>query len=302
MTHPHQQSHAMLAARFKHTAMTVVVNPLCQFGKLLHILRFAVTLCDDFIERSCTLRTLQCIVMHTPFVALRPKSFWRECAQEALVGHDIRHTAFAVELVIAGFHREIGFSGQHPIRPMSAHHFVGRTGYVMQIRMTFCYNATQCFVNHFRRKTFITSAIKADGSVVANPFHIVFGIVDEHLRVIRIGTVSRIGQPKVLPNHDSVPVASFIEFFVANHTYPVAHHRKVHVSMIGNRCLVFASAVVEIRFPKSPVTASSDKTTTVDIKIQYLIVFIESHLANADLKVTLVRYLPVNHECKVGII
>ena len=53
MTHPHQQSHAVLAPRLKQTAVTVVVHPLGQFRKIPRgTLRLAITFGYDFMNEA----------------------------------------------------------------------------------------------------------------------------------------------------------------------------------------------------------------------------------------------------------
>ena len=137
MAHPHQQTFTVLASGLEQTAVAVVVHPLCQFGKLFRTLRFAIPFRDDLVERGTALCPFACIVVHTPLVVLRPDSFRREGAEHAFVGHDVRHSSFTMELVIAGLQREILFCRKHTVRAVTAHHIVSRAGDIMDIRMVF---------------------------------------------------------------------------------------------------------------------------------------------------------------------
>ena len=282
--------------------MAVVVHPLSQIGKFFRAFGLSVTGRDNLVERRGTLCSLQRIVVHTPLVGLRPDTFGRIGAQEAFVGQHIGHTALAVELVVAGFQREVGLGRQHAVGTVAAHHIVGRTRNVVHSRMFFLHDTAQSLVDGLRREAFVTTAVQADGGMAADALHIIFGIGDEHVGIIRIGTVGRIGQPEVLPDHNAVLVAGVIQFFVANHTHPVAQHGEVHVGMVGHSCLVFASAVVKVRFAEAPVTATADKTASVDVEVQHTAVFVERHLADTHLEVTGIRYFFAHLERKVCII
>ena len=138
--------------------------------------------------------------------------------------------------------------------------------------------------------------------MIADTAYIVFGIGDKHFRIIRVWSVRRISQPEVLPNHNTVSVASFVKLFVTNHSYPVAHDVEVHVSMVSDGCIVLAATVVQIRFAESPVTAPADEATSVDVHVQDMIVFVVCHLPDARLKVYTVRNLIANLEDKACIV
>ena len=168
--------------------------------------------------------------------------------------------------------------------------------------MLFLHNLTQGLVDVCRGISLVASAIDADGGMAADAVHVVLGIVNEHVGIIGIGAVGGIGQPEVLPYHDAVFITRFIQLFVANHAHPVAHHGEVHVLVIGDGCLVFTSAVVEVYFAESPVATHADEATPVDIEVQYMIVFIEVHLADTYLEVFFIRDFSVYLEGEVGIV
>ena len=302
MAHPHQQTFAVLASGLEQAAVAVVVHPLCQAGKLFRTLRFAISFRDDLVERGAALCPFAGIVMHPPFVILRPDSFRREGAEHAFVGHDVRHASFAMELIVAGLQREIFFCRKHTVRAVAAHHIIGRAGNIMDIRMVFLDDTAQRLVDLFGRKTFVTSAVKADRRMAANPFHIIFRIGDKHFRIIRIGSVGRVSQPEVLPDHDTVAVASLIKLLVADHADPVTHHRKVHIGMVSHGDIIFTAAIVQIRFTEAPVTTTTDKATAIYKETQDMIIFIERHLADTDFEVFRIRNLIIHFKGEVGIV
>ena len=302
MTHPHQQTFAVLASGFEQAAVSVVVHPLGQVGKLFRTLRFAISFRDDLVERSATLCPFASIVVHAPFVILRPDSFRREGAEHTFVGHHVRHAPFAMELVVTGFQRKIFLCREHPVRAMPAHHFISRAGDIMNVRMIFLDDTAQRLVDLFRRETFVTTAIKSDRRMAANPFYIIFRIGDKHFRIIRIRSVGRVSQPEVLPDHDTVAVASLIQLLVADHADPVTHHREVHIRMQSHSNVIFAGAIVQVRLTEAPVTATSDKAATVDEETQDIIVLVERHLADTDFKVFRIRNLVIHFEGEVRII
>ena len=234
--------------------------------------------------------------------SLRPDAFGRIGAQEAFVGQHIGHTALAVELVVAGLQREVGLGRQHAVGTVAAHHIIGRAGDVVHSRMLLLHNAAQGFVDGLGREALVAAAVQADGGMAADALHIIFGIRDKHVGIVGVGTVSGIGQPEVLPDHDAVLVAGVIQFFVTDHAHPVAQHGEVHVGMIGHGCLIFASAVVEVRFAEAPVSTAADKAPSVDVEVQYTAVFVERHLADTYLEVAGIGYFLAHLERKVGII
>ena len=160
----------------------------------------------------------------------------------------------------------------------------------------------QRLVDLFGRETFVTTAIDTDGSMVTDTLHIIFRVGNKHFGIVRIRTVSRIRQPEVLPNHDTVAVAGFIQFFITNHTHPVTHDCKVHIGMVSHRYIIFTCTVIQVRLTESPVTAPANKTTAIDKETQNLIILIEGHLADTDFKVFGIRYLVIYLKCEAGII
>ncbi len=168
--------------------------------------------------------------------------------------------------------------------------------------MFFLHNAAQGVVNLFWRIAFISSAIQPDGSVAADSFHIIFCVCDEHFRIIRVRTVGRICQPEILPNHYSVFVARVIEFLIANHADPIAHHREVHVCVVSDCDVIFTCTVIQVGFAEAPVSATPDEAFPVDEKSQDMVVFIESHLADADLEIFRIRNFVINLEREICIV
>ena len=172
----------------------------------------------------------------------------------------------------------------------------------MNARMLVLHDAAKGIGNVLRREAFVTSAVDTDGGVAADALHIVLGIGDEHIGIVWVGAVGRVGQPEVLPYHDAMAVAGFVQLFVANLSYPVTHHGEVHVGMMGYGYVVFASAVVEVVFAESPVTTTSDEASAVDKEAQDAVVFVEVHLADTYLEIFCIRHFPIDAEGEVGIV
>ena len=101
--------------------------------------------------------------------------------------------------------------------------------------------------------------------MTADELDIVFGICDEHILIVRIRTVGRIGQPEVLPYKDTVFVACVVELFVTRLAHPVAYHIEIHLLMIRDRLVVFIGTIAEEIFAEAPVAALREEAVAVDI-------------------------------------
>src|SRR5659263_159099 len=112
-------------------------------------------------------------------------------------------------------------------------------GYIMYSRMKFREQSAYCRIQYLRGIAFIPSAIKSDGRMVTDSFDHIFGVIHKHFRVVWVWAISRVCQPEVLPNHNSMTVASFEKFIVTGLSYPVSYHSKVHIGVISHSCIVF---------------------------------------------------------------
>ena len=168
--------------------------------------------------------------------------------------------------------------------------------------MILLHDATQCLVDLLRREALVTSAIDTDRGMVAETLYIISRIGDKHLRIVGIWTVSRVSQPEVLPNHDTMTVARLIQLLITNLTYPVTHHREVHIRMVIHGNVILTTSIVQVRLTKAPVTTTTDETTAIDEEAQDAVVLIEGHLTNTYLKIFRIRHLISHLEGEVRII
>src|SRR4030042_309817 len=151
-------------------------------------------------------------------------------------------------------------------------------------------HGSQRRIYNFGRISLVPSAIKTNGRMIPYPFNEIFGVLHEHFGIIGIGTINRIGKPEILPHHNPVPVAGFEKLIIAGLPYPVTYHSEVHIGMICNGYIVLTSAVFQVRLRETPVSATADETSSVDIDIQNIIIFSKSHLPDTGLKRCFVRY------------
>ena len=145
-------------------------------------------------------------------------------------------------------------------------------------------HCTQSSVDHWWRVTFIPPDINRQGRMITYSFDDVSRIINKHLRVIRIRSISRVCQPEVLPDHNAMTIACFEKFVITCLSDPVPYHVKIHIGMIRHRDIIFSSAILKIRLRKSPISATTNKTPAVNIDIQYLVCFIKCHLAYTGFK------------------
>ena len=81
--------------------------------------------------------------------------------------------------------------------------------------------------------------------MVADSSDIIFEVINKHIRMDGIGAIGRIGEPEILPDHNSIGVASIIKCFVINLTHPISDHIKIHVLVIPDSCVVFAGTIAQ---------------------------------------------------------
>ena len=126
------------------------------------------------------------------------------------------------------------------------------------------HQSTQIIIYSSRGISLVPSYINTYGRMIPDTLQIITSIGIEHLCIVRIGTIHRIGKPKILPDHNPMSVARFVELLVTNLSYPVSYHGKVHVCMISHRNIIFSFPIIEVRFSESPITSEAYKTPTVD--------------------------------------
>ena len=123
-------------------------------------------------------------------------------------------------------------------------------------------------VNLLRRIAFVAADVDRERRMVADAPYILLRDFLEEAWIIRIGTVPRVGQPEILPDHDAVAVTGLVELLVTGHSDPVADDGEIHVGMVGDRYIVFASAIVEEHFGESPIAAEADEAAAVDVQAE----------------------------------
>src|ERR1700733_3720991 len=129
--------------------------------------------------------------------------------------------------------------------------------------------------------------------MISNAQHRVLYISQEQIIVIGIGAVPGIGEPEILPYQNAVTVAGFVEFVVADLPYPISNHVEIHLAVVTQGAVIFASTVAQHRLAKSPIAAASDKAPAVDEDSQRTVVLTVGHLADSGFQRLGVGYLPI---------
>ena len=93
--------------------------------------------------------------------------------------------------------------------------------------------------------------------MISDAQHEVFHVLQEELVVVWFRAVPRIGQPEVLPHHDSMTIAGFVKRLIADLTDPVANHREIHLAVIAHGDIVFTCTIAKHRLAESPVAAAA---------------------------------------------
>ena len=88
-------------------------------------------------------------------------------------------------------------------------------------------------------------------------------VVHEHIFIVRVRAVQRIGKPEILPDHYPVPVAGFIEFIIHGLPYPVAYHCEVLLLVQTDSGVVFFFTVAQVEFAESPVASAPTEPASV---------------------------------------
>ena len=300
MTHPDEQSHAVLAAALVHGPITLIVDPLCPITELLNRCGLAEVVGNQLVERGTALGSLHRVVVTAPIEVLRPQMVSVERTAQALIRHHIGHTALGVQF--ARLFLEILFGTYRPIGSMAAHAIVGRTGNVVQSRMQRCHGVTQAIVQWLRRIALVAATVDTDAGVVADFQHKVTGVIHKHGVIIRVGTISRIGQPKVLPHHNTIAVTGFKEFLVAGHAHPVAYHVVVHLLVMAHGSVKLSTSIVQVVLAECPVTAKGNQPAVVNIDSQLCVFICGFYLTDTCLEIDGIALHAINRERETGVI
>ena len=219
--------------------------------------------------------------MLPPLGILWPQGCRTERTAHALDVHHIGHAALGMYL--AALTLEVLIHRQRPIRASSTDTFGRRMRDIFYAWSESVNILTQTAVDGFGWETFISTAIETDAGMTTHTAQVVAGIVEEHHIVVGVRTIGGIGEPKVLPDHDAMTIASLVERFVAYLSHPVAYHREVHVAMIPHGNVIFARTIEQIVFVEAPVASQRNETTTIDKDLQAISQTCVAHLAQTSL-------------------
>jgi len=92
--------------------------------------------------------------------------------------------------------------------------------------------------------------------MVADAQNHVLDVAQEHVVVVGIGAIQRVGEPEILPHDDAKLVAGLEELVVADLPDPVADHGEVHVAVVAHGGVVLAGTVAQHGLAKAPVPAT----------------------------------------------
>ena len=266
--------------------MTIIIEPLGPSRILLHRGGTTQAALHLLIEGGTTLSAQHREVMLTPRLALWPQLAGRQHPSQALgIGHT-GHTLLRVEL--GGSMGEIIADGHERIGTMTRDAVVGRTGDITQLRVERSHTLAQPLVEDLGRVALVATTVESQGGMATDARDEVAGVVHEHLIVGRVGAVPRIGEPEVLPDHQSVAVAGLEEGLRSRLSHPVAYHRHIHVAMVADSSVELARPIVEIGLREAPVASHHHDTLVVDEDLQGRIHILVGHLADARLVAHLV--------------
>ena len=201
-----------------------------------------------------------------------------------------------MELGVALAVGEVALVRQSPVRTMTAHAAVCRTWDVCHVMMPFSHGLSQSGLDLGWREALVASAVDDDRRILSDSLDKILCICQEHLIVGRVRTVCRVGKPEVLPYHDSVSVACLIELHVSCLAHPVAHDVEIHVSMVCHCDVIFPCAVGEVVLRESPVSATTDESSSIYIYMEHFVDLLGVHLAYSHIEVSPVGFRFVDLE------
>ena len=127
------------------------------------------------------------------------------------------------------------------------------------------YKLTQRPIDRFGWITLISSTVQTDTRMLSNAVHIILCILQKHVLVHRIGSISRISQPKILPHHNAIAVTSLVKLLITGLPYPVAYHVIIHIAVILHGNIVFPTPIVQIALTEAPVASQWYEAFPIDI-------------------------------------
>ena len=116
---------------------------------------------------------------------------------------------------------------------------------------------------------FVVAAPDGDRRVVAQPLDLFDGVVVEGVDVVGKNRV-RI-EPEIVPYHDAVLVAGFVELLVGGGAQPVADHVEIHLFVQSYLGEVFLAAAAEHVLRKSPVRTFDEDAAVVDPEVEHAV-------------------------------
>ena len=244
VAHPEQQAAAFAAAALEHRPIAVVVDPLGPGGEGLAVGRGPEVRVDGVDEGLPALGALEGEIVDAPHPRRRPGFRRPHHPDEALPVGEVRHAALAVEhrrlIPVPGMlpKLEVLLRRQAVVGAAARNHVVGRGGNIGALRIFPGDERAQRLVERGRGIAFVAAAPEQDARMFPHSEEHILGILHKEFFVVGIRPVSRISQPEVLPYEDAVAVGRLVEFFIADHTHPVADQVKVFVSMKFHRSLI----------------------------------------------------------------
>ena len=270
MAHPEQQAAAFAAAALEQRPVGIVVDPLRPGGEGLAVGRGPEVRIDGIDKRLSSLRALQREIVDAPHPRRRPGFRRPHHPYETLPVGEVRHAALAVELGrflgIPGMlvQLEILLRRQPEVGAAAGDDVVGRGGDVDALRIFAGHEGAQRLVERGRRIAFVAAAPEQDARMFPHTEDHILRIFHKEFLVVGIRPVGRVRQPEVLPDEDAVAVGGLVEFFVADHAYPVADEVKVLVAMELHSGLIISGMESEITLAESPVSAAAHEAAAVD--------------------------------------
>src|ERR1035437_2889697 len=278
VAHPQQQSHAVFTLRLEHCAVALIVHELSEGHPFFDCIGAAVAFVHDGDESGGALRTLKAEIMQAPIESPWPqRPLWRH-GTAAYERRDVAHAHLTVQVGVCN--AEVFPRWERPVRPMSADNLISGTGDLEQARMVLRKDGTNAVLKWRGRKAFVTSAVEADGGVVADSQNEVSGVAQKQGVVCGNRAIPRVRQPEVLPDDDAVPVAGFVEGVVSDLPDPIADHGEVHLAVVAHCGVILARSIAQHRLGEAPVPAARDETPAVNPHLQRTVFLAVGKLAD----------------------
>ena len=238
--------------------------------------------------------------MAAPIQVLRPQVVGIKRAAQALIGHHVGHTALGMKF--ARLFLKIFLGAYRPIRSVSAHAVIGRTGNIVQSGMQHGHRVAQSIIKRLGGIALVAAAINANAGVIAYFKHKILGIIHKHRLIIGVRTIGWVGQPKVLPHHNAVAVTSFKELLVAGHTHPVTNHVIIHLLVVAHGSIKLPAAIIQIILTKRPVATQRYQASVINVDAQFSVPIHRFDLTDAGLEINSIALHAINRERETSII